>query len=56
MDAITLESFHQSTSNLIYDVIPPKGRTLFILGHLIKSRWPPSKFLNVYAVKSYICL
>ena len=37
-----LEPLNQSTSNLVYDVILPKGRTLLILGHLLKPRWPPS--------------
>ena len=36
--------FHQSTSTLIYDVIPPKGRTILILGHLLKLRWLPLNF------------
>ena len=45
MNAISLELLNQSTSNLVYDVIPPKGRTLLILGHLRKLRWPPSNFL-----------
>ena len=50
-----LESFHQSTSNLICDVKPPKGRMLLILGHL-KSRWPPSTFNHIFTVKGKICL
>ena len=36
---------NQSTSNLVYDVILPKGRTLLILGYVRKLRWPPSNFL-----------
>ena len=40
---------NQSTSNLIYDVTPPKGLTLLILGHVRKLRWPPSNFL-MYAI------
>ena len=45
VNAISLESFHQSTSNLIYDVIPHAGRTLLNLGQLFKSRWPLSNFV-----------
>ena len=30
---ISIESFRQLTSNLIYDVTPRKGRMLLILGH-----------------------
>ena len=45
MNAISLEPLNQSTSNLVYDVISPKGRTLLILGHMRKLRWPPSNFL-----------
>ena len=45
VNAISLEPLNQSTSNLVYDVIPPKGRTLLILGHVRKTRWPPSNFL-----------
>ena len=41
VNAISLEPFHQLTSNLIYNVILPKEWTLLILGHLLKSRWPP---------------
>ena len=57
VNVISLQSFHQSTLNLIYDVIPPKltsnliygviptkGQTLLILGHMLKSTWPPSNF------------
>ena len=33
VNAISLKSFHQSTSNLNYDVLSPKRRTLLILGH-----------------------
>ena len=32
---------------MISDVILHKGRTLFILGHLLKTRWPPSNFLSI---------
>ena len=35
-DVISLEPINQSTSNLVYDVILPKGRTLMILGHVRK--------------------
>ena len=45
MNAISLEPLNQSTSYLVYDVIPPKGRMLLILGHVRKLRWPPSNFL-----------
>ena len=45
VNAISLEPLNQSTSNLVYDVTPPKGRTLLILGHVQKLRWPPSNFL-----------
>ena len=41
----------QSTSNLKYDIRPPEIQTLLILGHVLKTRWPPSNFLN----KCYIC-
>ena len=33
-----------SPINFKFDVIPPKGRTLLILGHLLKPRWPPLNF------------
>ena len=49
VNAISQEPLNQSTSNLVYDVIPPKGRTLLILGHVRKLRWPPSNFL-MYAI------
>ena len=44
VNGISLESFHQSTLNFLYDVIPYKGRTILILGNLLKSRWPPLTF------------
>ena len=47
VNAISLESLHRLTSNLISDVILHEGRTLFILGHLLKTRWPPSNFLSI---------
>ena len=37
--------FHQTTSNLKIVVISSRGRTLLILGHVRKWRWPPSNFL-----------
>ena len=40
-DSISLETLNQSTSIFIYDVIPPKGQTLLILVHLLKTRWSP---------------
>ena len=43
----TCEPFNQSASILKYDIRPPKIRTLLILGHLLKPRWPPSNFLNI---------
>ena len=55
VNAISLELFHQSTSNLIY-VIAPKGQTLLILVHLLKSRWPSSTLLNICTFKGNICL
>ena len=48
-EAIALEPPNQLTSNLVYEVILPKGRTLFILGHVQKLRWLPSNFL-MYAI------
>ena len=45
MNPISLEPLNQSTSNLVYDVTPPKGRTLLVLGHVQKLRWLPSNFL-----------
>ena len=45
VNAISLESFHQSTSDMIYDVIPPKGLKLLILGHnMLKLRCLPPTF------------
>ena len=49
VNALSLEPLNQSTSNLVYDVIPPKGWTLSILGHVQKLRWPLSNFL-MYAI------
>ena len=49
VNAISLEPLNQLTSNLVYDVIPPRGWTLLILGHLLKTRWPPSNF-KIYAI------
>ena len=40
------EPFHQSTSNLKFVFIMSRGRTLLILAHLLKTRWPPLKFLK----------
>ena len=45
VNTISSEPLNQSTSNLVYDVIVPKGQTLLILGHVQKLRWPPSNFL-----------
>ena len=45
VNAISLEPLNQSTSNLVDDVILPKGWTLLILGHVRKLKWPPSNFL-----------
>ena len=50
VNAISLEPRNQSTSDLVYDVIPPKGRTLLILGHLLKTRWPLLNFWNICTV------
>ena len=47
---ISLEPLNQLTSNLVYDFIPPKGRTLLILGYMQKLKWPPSKLFNMYAI------
>ena len=44
VNAISLEPFPQSTSNFVF--ILSRGRTLLTLGHLLKTRWPPSNFLN----------
>ena len=33
---ISSESLHQSISNFVYDVIPARGRTLLILGYVLK--------------------
>ena len=45
MNVISLESFPQSTSYLIV-FISPRGQMLLILGHLLKTRWPPLTFLK----------
>ena len=49
VNAISLEPFYQSTSNLVYDVIPPKGRTLLILGRA-KTKMAAIKLFNMYAI------
>ena len=46
VNAISLESLHQSTSNFINDLVSPKEQKLLILGHLRKTRCPPSGFKN----------
>ena len=51
VNTIHLESFHQSTSNYLNDVIPPKRQMLLILGYLLKTRWQSSSFY-----KCNICL
>ena len=45
MNAISLEPHPQLTSNLKFVFILSRGQTLYILGHLLKTRWPPSNFL-----------
>ena len=55
VNAIALESFHQSISNLIYDVIHPKGRTLLISDFLLKSRWPPSTYVLLKVIYACEC-
>ena len=37
--------------NFIYDVIQPEGQTLLILGHLVKLRWLPWTYQNIFTVK-----
>ena len=41
--AVSLEPFPQSTSNLKFVLILSRGQTLLTLGHLLKTRWLPSK-------------
>ena len=43
VNPISLKPFHQSTSNLKFVFIMSRGRTLLILAHLLKTRWPPLK-------------
>ena len=45
VNAISLKPFPQLTSDLKIVFILSRGRTLLILGHLLKPRWTPLNFL-----------
>ena len=46
VNAISLEPLLQLTSNLKFVFILSRRQMLYILGHLLKTRWPPSNFLK----------
>ena len=54
MNAISLEPHPQLTSNLKFVFILSRGQTLYILGHVLKTRWPPSNFLKCMLWTSFV--
>ena len=54
VNAISLEPFHQSTSNLKYDTRPPEIRMLLILGPLPKKQDDRHQTFKIYVLLKVI--
>ena len=50
VNTISLEPLNQSTTYLVYDVIPPIGRMQLILGSVRKPKIAAIELYNMYAI------